>query len=131
MPEGSAEDQREKKLPRSSAIPNWEHRRGLTKSHLNRASETRVKPAVLDRFRNVLGVYIALLREVGHGASHAQHAVVAARRKKQPSECMPQELVAFAVGGAVAVDFLGAKKRVRLALPLHLKLPCPFHSIAD
>src|SRR2546428_10178556 len=40
----------------------------------------------------------------GYGTRHTQHAMVAASREEQSREGMAQELVAFAVGGAVAVD---------------------------
>src|SRR5260221_13344075 len=48
--------------------------------------------------------------------------MVRPRRKQQPRQRMPQELAAFAPGGAMAVDRAAAKEGVRLALARELHL---------
>src|SRR5260221_11972285 len=48
--------------------------------------------------------------------------MVRPRRKQQPRQRMPQELAAFAPGGAMAVDLAAAKEGVRLALARELHL---------
>src|SRR5689334_3067287 len=57
--------------------------------------------------------------------------MVRACGKQQPRERVPQELIAFTVGPAMAVDLLGAEQRVRLALALELDAPRVFYPCPD
>src|SRR5688572_21143404 len=93
--------------------------------------EARIEAPVLDRLGDVLGGDGAFLGEIGDRASHAQYAVVGARGQQQPRERVTQKLVAFSVGGAVAVDLARAEQRVGLALPRQLKQPRPLHAATD
>src|SRR4051812_23074247 len=89
--------------------------------------EASVETPILYRLGDVLGGDGAFPGEVCDGACHAQDAVVAARREEQARKRVAQELVAFAVGLAITVDFPGAEERVRLSLPLELDSPGGFH----
>jgi hypothetical protein len=53
--------------------------------------------------------------------------VIRARREQQAGERVAQQLVAVAIGGAVAVDLARAEQRIRLLLALELRAPRAFH----
>src|SRR5262245_12633992 len=93
--------------------------------------ETGIQTPILYRFGDVLGGDHVPAAQISNGTGDPEHAVVSTRRKQQTGEGMAQQLIALAIGSAVAVDFPGAEERVRLALSRELQFPCLLHPLLD